>query len=1005
MTPGSGFLGLTPASPYTGPREEVFFDDRPEWVVLEGMQYHMVPEGLLWGLNSPTASPSGYADPGGDLTTGVYRLTPDGTNVEPYLNGLTPEQQQLVYEEGVREDSPWGDGALTYKNLSLLPENSRDNLFTRFSYDFEGGVQLTSSLTLSRSESTSKQNSARQAQYTGCIFPDNAFLDPRSGATDTLRAVFDARRGGNTVAYTGTGAHSLDYSATERGPNLNTANPNDVSNGDGNCRPAPWIGLPRDPTAGGSTVYDPNADEFIVFDFPRNGGTYIHKDFSPFIDRTNFNDTETLNFTLGANGSLFEGGSWTWDAYMNYGKTEREAFIQDWQSDNRLEMALFSVWDDQHGAVCATDERLADTQPDFYNAVRSHWDRFLVEALQDEAWLRDENGNVLYDTNDVPLTDQPVIDAYYANLAFGCAPLNLLGTNPGPSRQALAYAFPEMGEGTENVQRAASISFSGDAWRGFGAGPLRMAGGVDWTENETGNNAGANAYTSRDLQGGQVPAAGGTNLDLYLNFGDNWGGLTKTAEAFVEFELPLLRDKIAADYLMVNIANRRTQNKTTRIEGTQEIDVQTVTRYNDSWKVSMDWQPIDVMRVRMTRSTDTRAPSAQELFQTNSPAVNTGAMSEVLNRNRVPVCEDPDEVYDQLSDDPCPNSEVDTDPQWDLSESFQGGNSNLTSERSITETLGMVFTPARSIPGLSVSVDYYQTLVQGGIENLQRFQTLQGCSSGIGEQVENPATVTAAQLTEYADNVFYCDNVDYGAPDPDGTQRLPNGEINPLSNIQSVATSSQNVAAFLSRGFDVSVSYFTQLDGGGSINTRVLATRFLEQSVDTEGVFGRVNVAGQTGSNGLNRQNFNLGTNYSPTPRISGNMFMTYRKNAFSLTGQLQYVGSGRLYIQEGWIGPGEIGYPNGGGTGGTPYAVDISNTVELAQLPSWSTLNVNFTYDFARSRFNFDRFESLSGYLNIDNVGDRIPDFFSGSGAGGINTTFFSGLGRQYRVGVRMEF
>jgi outer membrane receptor protein involved in Fe transport len=51
------------------------------------------------------------------------------------------------------------------------------------------------------------------------------------------------------------------------------------------------------------------------------------------------------------------------------------------------------------------------------------------------------------------------------------------------------------------------------------------------------------------------------------------------------------------------------------------------------------------------------------------------------------------------------------------------------------------------------------------------------------------------------------------------------------------------------------------------------------------------------------------------------------------------------------------------------------------------------------------DRFESLSDYFNIENVGDRVPTFFSGTGAGGINTSLYSALGRQYRLGVRMEF
>jgi hypothetical protein len=42
---------------------------------------------------------------------------------------------------------------------------------------------------------------------------------------------------------------------------------------------------------------------------------------------------------------------------------------------------------------------------------------------------------------------------------------------------------------------------------------------------------------------------------------------------------------------------------------------------------------------------------------------------------------------------------------------------------------------------------------------------------------------------------------------------------------------------------------------------------------------------------------------------------------------------------------------------------------------------------------------------MDVDNAGDRIPDFFSGRNAGGLNTTYFSGMGRQYNLGVRMEF
>jgi hypothetical protein len=164
-------------------------------------------------------------------------------------------------------------------------------------------------------------------------------------------------------------------------------------------------------------------------------------------------------------------------------------------------------------------------------------------------------------------------------------------------------------------------------------------------------------------------------------------------------------------------------------------------------------------------------------------------------------------------------------------------------------------------------------------------------------------------------------------------------------------------------------------------------------------------VSGQTGSNGLGSiwgSNASAFLQYPPTPRISGNMFMTYAKNAFSLTGQLRYIGRGRLNNQQQWVGPGEQGF----NTNGTyQYAPGLRGTITDGQTPSWTTLNVNLAYDFSASRFSFDRFRELSAYINIENIGDRTPGFFSGTGPGGINPTYFSGIGRQYRMGVRMQF
>jgi hypothetical protein len=289
----------------------------------------------------------------------------------------------------------------------------------------------------------------------------------------------------------------------------------------------------------------------------------------------------------------------------------------------------------------------------------------------------------------------------------------------------------------------------------------------------------------------------------------------------------------------------------------------------------------------------------------------------------------------------------------------------------------------------------------------------------------------------------YCANIEFGEPDPaqefftagaldrpggffGGTPILGPDDVTPVapgtpnpyypySNIVSVAKSTINLEDITSRGIDYSASYFTQLGGGGSINARALFTRFLEQQVFIGNTFGHLDVSGQTGGNNLANYFGTFSTNYSPTPKIRGNLFLTYSKNAFSVTAQARYTGTGKLSKQNNWLAPGDSTYwtlyvNDAPSTDADyplfqPYDPNVERTVSDGDTPSWTTLNLNFNYDFGLSRFQLDRFESLSAYFNIENVGDRVPTFFSGTGAGGINTSLYSALGRQYRLGVRMEF
>jgi hypothetical protein len=602
---------------------------------------------------------------------------------------------------------------------------------------------------------------------------------------------------------------------------------------------------------------------------------------------------------------------------------------------------------------------------------------------------------------------------YFNNLAgreggeAPCAALNPLGLAASP--ESLAFAYPTIEQYNENTQDALSVSFSGDIGEGIGAGPFRMAAGFDYRENQSFNFANPNAYTARDFN--NPNSVTGT---INTGFADNWTGVTETQEAFVEFDFPVLRDLPGADSMAFNVAFRKTENTTTRLEGANEIVTQKTTRDIESWKASMVWQPVDLMRVRVTRSADTRAPTSEELFQSNSTALSTGAQNELASYFRM---DNPDGIATTTNET--------LDFMYGISD---GANSQLGEEVSTTQTLGIVFTPTELLSGLSISVDYFETLIKGGVQTVTYPQVATRCGQ---ELLMSDFTIAPADTA-------YCPNIVFDIPDEAQNKPLTQaavdlwnqaaatplqvGDPNPFyeySNIDTVSGSSENAMPYLSRGIDLSVSYNTQLSGGGFISARVLTTRSLEQSVNTasgqnflfintggpplnSGIWR--DVSGQTGSNGIGSALGTVGTylQYSPTPRISSNAFLTYAKNAFSLTGQVRYIGTGRLNNQQQWVGPGESGFNP---SGPYNYQPGLRGTITRGDLPSWTTLNVNLSYDFSASRFSFDRFEQLQTYINIENIGNRTPDFFSGTSAGGVNATYFNGMGRQYRLGVRLQF
>lgn len=147
-----------------------------------------------------------------------------------------------------------------------------------------------------------------------------------------------------------------------------------------------------------------------------------------------------------------------------------------------------------------------------------------------------------------------------------------------------------------------------------------------------------------------------------------------------EFDMPLISGKTLFQNLSVNGAARYTSYNTSGEYWT--------------WKAGLSWELSDMLRFRVTRSRDIRAPNLYELFSPTSQV--TVRATDLL-----------------VTGNPSPSVP-----------SIDSSNPNLTAEIANTLTAGVVFKPTSS---LSFAVDYYKidladaiVQVQGQTAELQR---------------------------------------------------------------------------------------------------------------------------------------------------------------------------------------------------------------------------------------------------------------------------------------------
>lgn len=249
----------------------------------------------------------------------------------------------------------------------------------------------------------------------------------------------------------------------------------------------------------------------------------------------------------------------------------------------------------------------------------------------------------------------------------GCVPLNVFG--PGSvTPEALDFVTDETQYALVQTMDDFNATLTGSLVD-LPAGPLKFALNAEHRRATLDLVSNAQPLDTVDCTNLFLCTPGATQHQF--NVVADATGRQNVTEGAVEVDVPILADRPFFHSLSVSGAARYTHYSTSGGVTT--------------WKVGGDWEPIEGLRFRATRSRDIRAPNLNELF--------------------APTNASPRAFAD-------PHVEGGGSGQTTIIET--GGNPNLQPEKADTLTAGLVYRP-NWLPRLSFAIDYYDIKIADAI--------------------------------------------------------------------------------------------------------------------------------------------------------------------------------------------------------------------------------------------------------------------------------------------------
>jgi iron complex outermembrane recepter protein len=288
---------------------------------------------------------------------------------------------------------------------------------------------------------------------------------------------------------------------------------------------------------------------------------------------------------------------------------------------------------------------------------------------------------------------------------------------------------------------------------------------------------------------GDLTGQGGATLPISGNY--------RVTEGFGEAQVPLVNKNFVYDlsfvggyrYSHYEISNGRSFNTNT-------------------YKLGLEFAPVRSVRFRGSYNRAVRAPNLQELFSVQHVALD-GSTDPCSDR--VLTAADKGCLAQGLSI----GQRVASNPAGQYN-GLIGGNDQLTPEIATTKSFGVVFQPD-FIPGLNLSVDYFDIKVRGAIQGFGADAILASCTNTL-----NPKACALINRNPVTGSLWLTND----------------GYVNDISS---------NVGRVQTKGIDVNFGYTRKIDSVGDFSLTMIGT-YLDSYEINNGLTDPYDCAGYYGT-------------------------------------------------------------------------------------------------------------------------------------------------------------